>query len=65
MAKETLIMKNSALSENIKISSLIHVISTTLKAGLEVLPVLLILGLREYSHQCYTTFCGSTPTKVL
>ena len=42
-----------------------HVISTTLKAGLGVLPVLLILGLREYSRKCYTTFCGSTPTKVL
>ena len=43
----------------------IHVISTTLKAGLGVLPVLLFLSLREYSCKCYTTFCGSTPTKVL
>ena len=40
-----------------------HVISTTLKAGLGVLPVLLILGLREYSRKCYTTFAGVLPQK--
>ena len=38
-------------------------ISTTLKACLEVLPVLLILGLREYSRKCYTTFAGVLPQK--
>ena len=37
----------------------VEVISTTLKACLGVLPVLLILGLREY----YTTFAGVLPEK--
>ena len=40
-----------------------EVISTTLKACLGVLPVLLILGLREYSRKCYTTFAGVLPQK--
>ena len=43
--------------------STMEVISTTLKAGLGVLPVLLILGLREYSRKCYTTFAGVLPQK--
>ena len=38
-------------------------ISTTLKVCLGVLPVLLILGLREYSRKCYTTFAGVLPQK--
>ena len=42
---------------------ILHVISTTLKACLGVLPVLLILGLREYSRKCYTTFAGVLPQK--
>ena len=40
-----------------------EVISTTLKTCLGVLPVLLILGLREYSRKCYTTFAGVLPQK--
>ena len=37
--------------------------SATLKACLGVLPVLLILGLREYSRKYYTTFVGVFPEK--
>mgnify|MGYP001253771558 CR=1 FL=1 len=37
------------------------VILTTLKPCLGVLPVLLILGLREYSWKSYTTFVGVLP----
>ena len=45
------------------IITIFHVISTTLKACLGVLPVLLILGLREYSRKCYTTLAGVLPQK--
>ena len=41
----------------------IDVISTTLKAYMGVFPVLLILGLREYSWNYYTTFAGVLPQK--
>ena len=40
-----------------------EVISTTFKTCLGVLPVLLILGLQEYSRKCYTTFAGVLPQK--
>ena len=41
----------------------IEAISTTLKACLGVLPVFLILGLREYPQKYYTTFAGMLPEK--
>ena len=41
----------------------INVISTTLKSCLGVLPVFLILGLREYYWKYYTTFTGVLPQK--
>ena len=44
-------------------SCLYEVISTTLKVCLGVLPVFLILGLREYYRKCYTTFAGVLPQK--
>ena len=40
-----------------------EVISTTLKACLVVLPVLLILSLREDSQKYYNTFAGVLPEK--
>ena len=45
---------------NISIFCKIHVISTTLKACLKVLSVLLILGLWEYYRKCCSA-SGSTP----
>ena len=39
------------------------VTSATLKACLGVLPVIVILGLREYSQNCYTMFVGVLPQK--
>ena len=44
-------------------TSYLEVISTTLKPCLGVLPVLLILGLREYSRKSYTTFAEVLPQK--
>ena len=40
-----------------------EVTSATLKACLGVLPVIVILGLREYSQNCYTMFVGVLPQK--
>ena len=42
---------------------LIDVTSATLKACLGVLPVIVILGLWEYSQNCYTMFVGVLPQK--
>ena len=39
------------------------VTSATLKACLGVLPVIVILGLWEYSRKCYTMFVGVLPQK--
>ena len=39
------------------------VTSATLKACLGVLPVIVILGLWEYSQNCYTMFVGVLPQK--
>ena len=41
----------------------LDVTSATLKACLGVLPVIVILGLREYSQNCYTMFAGVLPQK--
>ena len=41
----------------------VDVTSATLKACLGVLPVIVILGLREYSQNCYTMFVGVLPQK--
>ena len=51
------------ISDTTSTTPLPEVTSATLKAYLGVLPVIVILGLREYSQNCYTMFVGVLPQK--